>query len=588
MRTLKYLHLLAIIAAAVLVMNVPTNAQSVLTQMREAFEKEQAGDLDGAIQVYQQITANTELNQRYIARASYRMGMCYLKKGDKDKAKKQFEDLVSKFPRKLAAVANARRELKKIWRQERSEEAKKIRYGIQEQKQRTNILVSSKGPPAVTHTTPANFADNVPPTLQTISVTFNQQMMDNSCSWTRFDENTFPRTLGQPQYDRTRKTCKLRVKLKPATVYFVGINCGTDKNFKSSSGESAKPYALTFATRDSEGKPTRIPEEVLARAKAINSATKTSGELVKPESGIPGRELSNDEGYNKDNTRFITVNGPAVLFEAPTQDSYLKAVRIHGLRYDPKPTKKDFHIRLCDGNFKTIADFPFPYTRFKLGVPEWVTLKVNPTKLPAKFTICLTSQKALAVSCDTKSSGNSFFGSPGEKMTPFNEGDWLIRAIINESAGGAGKEIKSADTSFVIKPLGGIGKVRFGMTIEQAKQILGEPQRMTGRACEYLNSGFAIVPERDGTVAAIMCGDASVPDSPLIKNCKCRTDKGIGMGSSRQDVVSAYGQPSSAQQFPGIDGLVMLRYDKLNANFLLRDNKVVAMAFSKTRSPSTR
>lgn len=140
----------------------------------------------------------------------------------------------------------------------------------------------------------------------------------------------------------------------------------------------------------------------------------------------------------------------------------------------------------------------------------------------------------------------------------------------------------------VINPLVGMGEVSFGMTIEQARQILGEPQRMTGRACEYLDSGFTIVPGRDGTVAAIMCGDASLPDSPLIKNCKCRTDEGVGMGSSRQDVVSAYGRPSSVEEFIGMGNLVMLKYDNINAGFVLRDDKLVHMTFRKPRRPISR
>jgi len=279
MKTLKYL--LVIIITAVVVLEVPTYAQPAIAQLRQGREKEKAGDFDGAIQVYQEITANTEANQRHVAQAHYRMGVCYLRKGDRDSAKQQFERLVSEFPRKLTAVANARRELKKIWRQERSEEMKRNRSGLPGQEQTKTKPVSPKGPPTVVSTIPANFADGVPPTLDTIGITFNQQMMDKSWSWTRLDKNTYPETTGQPYYDREKKTCTLRVKLKPARAYLVGINCGTAKNFKSSSGEKAKPYALVFATADVMGRAKPIPEEMAAKAKAIN-AGKEPTELIKP------------------------------------------------------------------------------------------------------------------------------------------------------------------------------------------------------------------------------------------------------------------------------------------------------------------
>ena len=279
MKTLNYL--LIMMVAALLVLDVPTCAQSVVKQLRQGYEKEQSGDLDGAIQVYQEITSNTQADQRHVAQAHYRIGMCYLKKGDKDKAKQQFERLVSEFPRKLTAVANARRELKKIWRQERSEEMKRARAGQPGRGLTKTNLVSPKGPPVVASTTPANFADDVSPTLTTIGITFNQQMMDKNWSWTRFDRKTYPETTGRPYYDREKKTCTLRVKLKPGRAYLVGINCGTARNFKSSSGEKAKPYALVFATADVMGRPTPIPEEMAAKAKAIN-AGKEPTELTKP------------------------------------------------------------------------------------------------------------------------------------------------------------------------------------------------------------------------------------------------------------------------------------------------------------------
>ena len=133
--------------------------------------------------------------------------------------------------------------------------------------------------------------------------------------------------------------------------------------------------------------------------------------------------------------------------------------------------------------------------------------------------------------------------------------------------------------ALVVEPLVGIDKVRFGMTIEQMKNILGEPVRSRGIVHEYRDLGFAILAIKDSTVTIIACGDRRRADSPLVKNCRVRTKKGIGMGSSKEAVIKAYGQPSSTQAVPGDDSAVTLRYDQLNSEFQLRNGKVTHMMF---------
>lgn len=135
--------------------------------------------------------------------------------------------------------------------------------------------------------------------------------------------------------------------------------------------------------------------------------------------------------------------------------------------------------------------------------------------------------------------------------------------------------------AFVIEPLVGIGKVRFDMTVEQMKQILGEPVQIRGPVHEYLDSGFAIFAMNDA-VTMIVCGDRRSADAPRIRNCKSRTKKGIGMGSSKDDIVKAYGQPSSTESVQlRIGGsAVTLRYDSLNSQFMLMNDKVFYMSFA--------
>ena len=134
-----------------------------------------------------------------------------------------------------------------------------------------------------------------------------------------------------------------------------------------------------------------------------------------------------------------------------------------------------------------------------------------------------------------------------------------------------------AGKTFVVEPLVGIDKVRFGMTVEEMKKILAEPQGTRGPVHEYRDAGFAIFTIKDNTVTMIVCGDRRSADSPLVKNCRCRTKKGIGIGSSKEDIIKAYGEPSLTQ--PTRDNAVMLRYDQLNSEFMLRDDKVTYMMF---------
>jgi hypothetical protein len=130
---------------------------------------------------------------------------------------------------------------------------------------------------------------------------------------------------------------------------------------------------------------------------------------------------------------------------------------------------------------------------------------------------------------------------------------------------------------YVVEPLVGIDKVRFGMTVEEMKQILGEPKQSRGPLHEYRDAGFAIFAIGDA-VRVIACGNRVRADSPLVENCKCRTDKGIGMDSSREDIIEAYGEPSSTETFS--NGAIMLSYEPLKSEFLLMQDNVIYMSFA--------
>jgi tetratricopeptide (TPR) repeat protein len=138
----------------------------------------------------------------------------------------------------------------------------------------TGEAEEATGPaPQIVSTTPKAFDNSVDPALDHMSVTFDQEMMDKNWSWTGGGD-TYPES-GIPSYDAARKVCSRSVKLQPGKVYWVGINSPSNRNFQSAAGVPAPWYAILFATRSADGKPTPIPEDMLKQAREINAAAES-------------------------------------------------------------------------------------------------------------------------------------------------------------------------------------------------------------------------------------------------------------------------------------------------------------------------
>jgi hypothetical protein len=129
-----------------------------------------------------------------------------------------------------------------------------------------------------------------------------------------------------------------------------------------------------------------------------------------------------------------------------------------------------------------------------------------------------------------------------------------------------------------VEPLVGIDKVRFGMTVEEMKQILGELTRTRDIVYRYIDAGFRIWATKDNIVAVINCRDMRRGDSSHIGSCRCRTSKGIAVGSSRKDLIEACGEPSSAAS-DSVGYHFVLRYESLKSEFGLMQDKIIGMWF---------
>src|SRR6266853_3880531 len=123
-----------------------------------------------------------------------------------------------------------------------------------------------------------------------------------------------------------------------------------------------------------------------------------------------------------------------------------------------------------------------------------------------------------------------------------------------------------------IEPNVRVGKVVAAMTLKQLVTQLGEPQRRTAKALEYTQLGFAVVPDSNGVVSIFMCGDVTGVHGPFVKAFTGRTKEGMGMLSTRDELIKAYGEPTESEKFIG--GIESLQYAPLGITFTLERGRV--------------
>ena len=113
------------------------------------------------------------------------------------------------------------------------------------------------------------------------------------------------------------------------------------------------------------------------------------------------------------------------------------------------------------------------------------------------------------------------------------------------------------------------------MTVAQLKEELGPPQRTTPTSMQYPRLGFAAMPDADGIIQVVMCGDVTGIGGPYAKAFSGRTKEGIGMFSTREQIVAAYGQPDTSERFMG--GVESMKFPALGITFTLERGKVYHM-----------
>lgn len=156
--------------------------------------------------------------------------------------------------------------------------------------------------------------------------------------------------------------------------------------------------------------------------------------------------------------------------------------------------------------------------------------------------------------------------------------DFDFDAEIDESLFGLGPSQEPEDVNedlFIIQPGVGMGELLFGADQAEITEILGEPDFMLGDEL-YQYTGLVVV-AREGNIYSFQCGDAKGPGTRHSEQCPCRTAEGIGVGSSEQEIIAAYGEPT--HRSTNRQGDARIGYRSKGMGLLLRDDKVYLMSF---------
>ena len=81
---------------------------------RGLYAEETEGNLDKAIEIYEQIIDEASHYRQVAAKATYQLGMCYLKKGEKNQAAEYFQQVISTYSLQKTLAKRAQEQLEKI------------------------------------------------------------------------------------------------------------------------------------------------------------------------------------------------------------------------------------------------------------------------------------------------------------------------------------------------------------------------------------------------------------------------------------------------------------------------------------------
>lgn len=155
--------------------------------------------------------------------------------------------------------------------------------------------------PVVVRTDPPMGSTTVDPKRTTLELEFSTALQNSPLRLDR-DRGTFPERIGAPRLDRTRRRCTVGVRLKPGTVYVLGVNVRQPKTFYSAAGRPGVPFLWAFATRRPPTQTDAIPYPRIVAieprhgasdvAASIKQLRVTFGEPMQPGYSVVGHGAS--------------------------------------------------------------------------------------------------------------------------------------------------------------------------------------------------------------------------------------------------------------------------------------------------------
>ena len=121
-----------------------------------------------------------------------------------------------------------------------------------------------------------------------------------------------------------------------------------------------------------------------------------------------------------------------------------------------------------------------------------------------------------------------------------------------------------SEPPMLVEPNAGVGKVRKGMDKQQVEAELGQPKSKNGMAWYYSRQGILVSFGKNDVMFNIKC----------VKPFAGATKEGIGIGSTRADLIKAYGNPSETKQFANAEE--NLWFAPIATSFYLEKGKITS------------
>lgn len=155
--------------------------------------------------------------------------------------------------------------------------------------------------------------------------------------------------------------------------------------------------------------------------------------------------------------------------------------------------------------------------------------------------------------------------------TPFMSPKQFDRARFGKMMRGPVTQLKKPATAnkskpaIIIYPNGRVGKVKKGMNRRQVEAAIGQPLKKDTTTSFYVRKGMLVSFDTNGIVANVK----------IVKPFGGITQEGIGIGTSLDELMKAYGNPDEDQknETEGED----LRFNRLKTSFSLEHGEIISI-----------